>query len=179
MGDERVALGPGLNVVTGESGAGKSVLVTALAQLLGAPAADTAIRAPAQAASVEGRLHLPPAALVRMHLGLCMLLGCRRGVTGCVRIWLGCQQLGYVGQEDPLRMVRLLRRGCRRCWGAWACRRGACLSGTMRPLPSCTCAARSCSPPAATGPTAACAASALWLCLPVCGPAEGAVRILE
>ena len=81
---------------------------------------------------MEGRLHLPPAALVRMHLGLCMLLGCRRGVTGCVRIWLGCQQLGYVGQEDPLRMVRLLRRGCRRCWGAWACRRGACLSGTMR-----------------------------------------------
>jgi predicted ATPase len=65
VGDERVQLGPGLCVVTGESGAGKSVLVGALAQLLGAPAADTAIRAPAAAASVEGRLHLPHAALVR------------------------------------------------------------------------------------------------------------------
>ena len=65
VADEAIALRPGLNVITGESGAGKSVLVTSLGQLLGAAAAEGCIRAPATSACVEGRLHLPPASLVR------------------------------------------------------------------------------------------------------------------
>lgn len=65
VADEAIALRPGLNVITGESGAGKSVLVTALGQLLGAPAAEGCVRAPATSACVEGRLHLPAASLVR------------------------------------------------------------------------------------------------------------------
>ncbi|CAL8460865.1 g396 [Coccomyxa elongata] len=59
VADETVELRPGLNVVTGESGAGKSVLVTALGQLLGFPASDNCIRPPASCASVEGSMHLP------------------------------------------------------------------------------------------------------------------------
>ena len=47
-------LGPGLNVVTGETGAGKTMLVTALGLLLGDRADAGAVRNGAQAARVEG-----------------------------------------------------------------------------------------------------------------------------
>lgn len=46
--DQRVTLAPGLNVLTGESGAGKSVLVEALSQALGAQTPDGCIRPPAE-----------------------------------------------------------------------------------------------------------------------------------
>ncbi|RNL63695.1 DNA repair protein RecN [Nocardioides marmoriginsengisoli] len=53
--DESVLeLGPGLNVVTGETGAGKTMLVTALGLLLGARADAGAVRNGAKAARVEG-----------------------------------------------------------------------------------------------------------------------------
>jgi DNA repair protein RecN (Recombination protein N) len=53
--DESVLeLGPGLNVVTGETGAGKTMLVTALGLLLGARADAGAVRSGARAARVEG-----------------------------------------------------------------------------------------------------------------------------
>jgi DNA repair protein RecN (Recombination protein N) len=47
-------LGPGLNVVTGETGAGKTMLVTALGLLLGDRADAGAVRSGAKAARVEG-----------------------------------------------------------------------------------------------------------------------------
>jgi DNA repair protein RecN (Recombination protein N) len=47
-------LGPGLNVVTGETGAGKTMLVTALGLLLGARSDAGAVRSGAKAARVEG-----------------------------------------------------------------------------------------------------------------------------
>ncbi|CAL5219355.1 g1171 [Coccomyxa viridis] len=59
IAEEEVELAPGLNVVTGESGAGKSVLVTCLGQLLGAPAVENCIRPPASSAVIEGTVHLP------------------------------------------------------------------------------------------------------------------------
>lgn len=53
--DESVLeLGPGLNVITGETGAGKTMLVTALGLLLGARADAGAVRSGAKAARVEG-----------------------------------------------------------------------------------------------------------------------------
>lgn len=53
--DESVLeLGAGLNVVTGETGAGKTMLVTALGLLLGARADAGAVRSGARAARVEG-----------------------------------------------------------------------------------------------------------------------------
>lgn len=68
--DESVLeLGPGLNVVTGETGAGKTMLVTALGLLLGARADAGAVRNGAKAARVEGIVVLddsePAAAIVR------------------------------------------------------------------------------------------------------------------
>lgn len=65
IAEEAVDLAPGLTVVTGESGAGKSVLVTCLGQLLGAPAIENCIRPPATSALIEGTLHLPATAVVR------------------------------------------------------------------------------------------------------------------
>lgn len=58
--DESVLeLGPGLNVVTGETGAGKTMLVTALGLLLGARADAGAVRTGAKAARVEGIVAVP------------------------------------------------------------------------------------------------------------------------
>jgi DNA repair protein RecN (Recombination protein N) len=55
-------LAPGLNVLTGETGAGKTIVVSALELLLGGRAAADRVRAGAEAAVVEGRLHPAPAA---------------------------------------------------------------------------------------------------------------------
>lgn len=64
IAEETVDLALGLNVVTGESGAGKSVLVTCLGQMLGAPATENCIRPPASSAVIEGTVHLPASAVV-------------------------------------------------------------------------------------------------------------------
>ena len=55
-------LAPGLNVLTGETGAGKTMVVSAIELLLGARADTDRVRAGAGAAVVEGRLRPPPAA---------------------------------------------------------------------------------------------------------------------
>lgn len=49
-----VRLGPGLNVLTGETGAGKSIVVGALSLLLGERASADVVRAGAERASIEG-----------------------------------------------------------------------------------------------------------------------------
>ena len=54
-------LGQGLTVVTGETGAGKTMVVTALSLLLGGRADTGAVRAGAKAARVEGLLNLADA----------------------------------------------------------------------------------------------------------------------
>ena len=51
-------LGPGLTVITGETGAGKTMVVTALGLLLGGRADSGAVRAGASAARVEGVVHV-------------------------------------------------------------------------------------------------------------------------
>ena len=52
--DVEVELGPGLNVLTGETGAGKSIVVDSLTLLLGSRASGGSIRAGAERAVVEG-----------------------------------------------------------------------------------------------------------------------------
>ncbi len=61
-----IELGPGLNVLTGETGAGKSLIVDSLALLAGARAAGDLIREGTEGASVSGIFELDPA--LRAHL---------------------------------------------------------------------------------------------------------------
>src|SRR5512138_1592683 len=56
IADVSLHLGPGLNVLTGETGAGKSMLVDALALLLGERAASGSVRPGATKMIVEGGL---------------------------------------------------------------------------------------------------------------------------
>ncbi len=62
--DAVLELHPGLTVVTGETGAGKTMVVTGLGLLLGARADSGAVRTGATQAVVEGRLVLDPAGSV-------------------------------------------------------------------------------------------------------------------
>ena len=58
-------LGPGFNTLTGETGAGKSILIDALSLLLGERADKTLIRSGADACSVEAELELRDAARLK------------------------------------------------------------------------------------------------------------------
>lgn len=72
VADVRLDLGDGLNVLTGETGAGKSMLVDALALLLGERADSGVVRSGARKAVVEGVVDgVAPGALRRLEaLGL-------------------------------------------------------------------------------------------------------------
>jgi len=58
--DAVLDLSPGLTVVTGETGAGKTMVVTGLGLLLGGRADAGAVRTGGDRALVEGRIHLSP-----------------------------------------------------------------------------------------------------------------------
>ena len=53
--DQHVSFHPHLNIITGQSGSGKSVLLEAIAQLCGAPAREEGIRSGADCAELQGR----------------------------------------------------------------------------------------------------------------------------
>lgn len=57
--DSTLRLGPGLTVITGETGAGKTMLVTALQLLLGARASTDLVRQGTEAALVEAVVRVP------------------------------------------------------------------------------------------------------------------------
>ena len=59
IGRAHVELSPGLTVLTGETGAGKTMVLTALNLLLGGKADAATVRTGAAGASVEGRVLLP------------------------------------------------------------------------------------------------------------------------
>src|SRR5512134_3005608 len=63
-----VSLGSGLTVITGETGAGKSILVEALGLLRGGRASTEMIRVGCEEARVEAVLELPDAWEVRERL---------------------------------------------------------------------------------------------------------------
>ncbi len=60
-------LAPGLNVLTGETGAGKSIVIRALAVLCGAKATTDLIRTDAEEASLEGLFEEVPRSLLEAH----------------------------------------------------------------------------------------------------------------
>lgn len=58
--DAVVELSPGFTAVTGETGAGKTMVVTSLGLLLGGRADPALVRVGAKSAVVEGRIVVPP-----------------------------------------------------------------------------------------------------------------------
>ncbi|WP_248616802.1 DNA repair protein RecN [Paraoerskovia marina] len=60
-----VCLHPGLTVITGETGAGKTMLLTGLGLLMGGKADPASVRPGATRAVVEGRMHLPESSAAR------------------------------------------------------------------------------------------------------------------
>src|SRR5512135_866379 len=58
--DAVLELSPGFTVVTGETGAGKTMVVTGLGLLFGGRADPARVRPGAQSAVVEGRLRIDP-----------------------------------------------------------------------------------------------------------------------
>jgi DNA repair protein RecN (Recombination protein N) len=67
ISDAQLELGPGLTVLTGETGAGKTMVLNALALLLGSRSDSSAIRKGQPQAFVEGRWLLPQSALDRIE----------------------------------------------------------------------------------------------------------------
>jgi DNA repair protein RecN (Recombination protein N) len=68
--DLALTFGPGLNVITGETGAGKSIILQSLALLCGARSSPDLIRGDAEEALVEGLFECTPSDEVRDALGL-------------------------------------------------------------------------------------------------------------
>src|SRR5881296_298700 len=65
--DATLPLGPGLTVITGETGAGKTMVVTSLGLLFGGRADAGRVRAEPGRATVEGRLTLPDHVRAAVH----------------------------------------------------------------------------------------------------------------
>ncbi|MGB4890862.1 MAG: DNA repair protein RecN, partial [Propionicimonas sp.] len=63
IGEAALELSPGFTAVTGETGAGKTMIVTGLGLLAGAKADPALVRTGASRALVEGRWQLGPAGL--------------------------------------------------------------------------------------------------------------------
>ncbi|MEJ5200130.1 MAG: AAA family ATPase, partial [Anaerolineae bacterium] len=61
-----LTFGPGFNVLTGETGAGKSIIIDAVNLLLGDRASQEIVRAGAERTEVEGTFQLAPAAIARL-----------------------------------------------------------------------------------------------------------------
>ena len=109
----RVDFTPGLNVVTGETGSGKSVLIGALSLLLGERADKGAIRSGSTDATVEAHFELASSRAVDDCLGAVGLPACEEGqliirrtlsATGSGRCWINdgaatLQTLRAVGEQ--------------------------------------------------------------------------------
>jgi DNA repair protein RecN (Recombination protein N) len=126
----RLSLGPGANILTGETGAGKSVLAGALALLRGAKGSPGLIRAGAEEAKVEALFHLErPEALKALFEELDLPMGeelviqrslghsgrSRARVNGAMATVaqlaaLGDELLAVSGQHDQQSLVRESRQ---------------------------------------------------------------------
>ncbi len=123
-----VALGPGLTVLTGETGAGKTMVVTSLGLLCGGKADATRVRAGATQAMVQGRVRLAPDSPLRHEVAQAgvdleddqeLLLARSVAATGRSRAYAGSRSMpaGWLaqlaqdliavhGQSDQQRLLR-------------------------------------------------------------------------
>jgi len=109
-----VAFAPGLNVVTGETGAGKSILIGALYLLLGERADTSAVRAGEAQCVVEATFHLEDSRAVDADLAEAGLEPCDHGqliLRRTVKATGGGQ--AYVN-DAPVTLPLLKRLGARR-----------------------------------------------------------------
>ncbi|WP_336923570.1 DNA repair protein RecN [Aquipuribacter sp. SD81] len=129
IADATLPLAPGLTVLTGETGAGKTMVVTALGLLLGARSEPALVRSGARAAEVEGLLRVEGAggasgraAAVALEAGAepedgALLLVRSVPADGRARAWVGGrgvpvsvlgavtgEQVTVHGQSDQLRL---------------------------------------------------------------------------
>lgn len=104
-----VAFGPGLNVITGETGAGKSVLMGALHLLLGERADRSAIRTGAEEASVAAVYALADPTAVNAALREADLPECEEG-TLILRRSVQANGNGRIRVNDAPATAGLLRR---------------------------------------------------------------------
>ncbi len=104
-----LAFAPRLNVITGETGAGKSILLGALGALMGMRTASDVVRTGSDRAVIEGRFRLPddhPATTI-MHKaggeadGGEVIARREIGADGRSRAWIG-------GASVPVRMMKTL-----------------------------------------------------------------------
>ena len=84
--DASVAFQPGLNIITGETGAGKSILIGALYLLLGERADTSAVRAGESQCLVEATFHLDDPRAVQEILADSGLDPCEDGLLILRRI---------------------------------------------------------------------------------------------
>src|SRR5215210_154229 len=121
-------LGPGLNAITGETGAGKTVLAHSLDLLLGGKARPQIVRPGAEEAWVEGTFELPPGLLDDPELAELaarlpsdeaeIVLGRRIGVSGRTSAFvagraasaadlraLGSRLIAFYGQHEHRRLT--------------------------------------------------------------------------
>jgi len=107
-----VEFGAGLNIITGETGAGKSVLMGALDLVLGERADRSAIREGAPEASVEAVFSLADAAAVNQVLAESGLPACEEGAL-LVRRAVSSTGTGRCFVNDAPTTVQTLRKlGC-------------------------------------------------------------------
>jgi len=123
--------GPGFTAVTGETGAGKSILLGALQLLAGARADKTVIRQGAAVCEVEAALHFPKSAALDAVLDRLELPRCEEGVlllkrsvlrekapritvNGGLATLAALQELGerWIDFHGPGEPRRLLKAGC-------------------------------------------------------------------
>ncbi|MBK8476648.1 MAG: DNA repair protein RecN [Opitutaceae bacterium] len=123
--------GPGFTAVTGETGAGKSILLGALQLLAGARADKTVIRQGAAVCEVEAALHFPKSAVLDDVLDRLELPRCEEGVlllkrsvarekaprisvNGGLATLAALQELGerWIDFHGPGEPRRLLKAGC-------------------------------------------------------------------
>ncbi len=107
--EAQVAFGDGLNVITGETGAGKSILIGALDLVLGGRADKSLIRTGAQEALVEAAFELASTALVDPLLAEAGLPPCEDG-TLLIRRQLSASGAGRCLVNDAPATVQTLRR---------------------------------------------------------------------